>query len=409
MSLLADMFRAKVASMDYNMKNEATDEVGYPTGFLNFDFTNGFIAEELDPSTAKVNQYFNLGITDGTFVTFIGNTGTGKTTFVCQIAANIARQFKTATIFEDSVEGGLTFTRRLSLSLFTAEEYKKRYIIRNTGITAENFYKRIKMIHDMKIQNKDKFIYDTGHKDMYGNPIMKLEPTIYILDSIAMIMPEKYAEEDELSGNSAAAASARVITQIFRTIIPMLKAANIILIGINHILEDVSMNAMPKKVSVPYLKQGERMPKGRTVTFLANNIIRIENVAKLTADKEYKIEGSVVEISILKSRTSGKKGGTRVIYDFDNGFDPWLSLLRFMKDNNLLYGAGVSLSVDPEKKYKFSQGNFRGKINNDPEFRKFFMDTVLHYLKQIPTKRDVVAEDSDVDELLNNQDIFKLE
>ena len=409
MSLLADMFRAKVASMDYNMKNEATDEVGYPTGFLNFDFTNGFIAEELDPSTGKVNQYFNLGITDGTFVTFIGNTGTGKTTFVCQIAANIARQFKTATIFEDSVEGGLTFTRRLSLSLFTAEEYKKRYIIRNTGITAENFYKRIKMIHDMKIQNKDKFIYDTGHKDMYGNPIMKLEPTIYILDSIAMIMPEKYAEEDELSGNSAAAASARVITQIFRTIIPMLKAANIILIGINHILEDVSMNAMPKKVSVPYLKQGERMPKGRTVTFLANNIIRIENVAKLTADKEYKIEGSVVEISILKSRTSGKKGGTRVIYDFDNGFDPWLSLLRFMKDNNLLYGAGVSLSVDPEKKYKFSQGNFREKINNDPEFRKFFMDTVLHYLKQIPTKRDVVAEDSDVDELLENQDIFKIE
>ena len=62
-----------------------------------------------------------------------------------------------------------------------------------------------------------------------------------------------------------------------------------------------------------------------------------------------------------------------------------------------------------EKKYKFSQGNFREKINNDPEFRKFFMDTVLHYLKQIPTKRDVVAEDSDVDELLDNQDIFKVE
>ena len=38
MSLLTDLFRAKVANMDYNMKNEATDEVGYPTGFILLDF-----------------------------------------------------------------------------------------------------------------------------------------------------------------------------------------------------------------------------------------------------------------------------------------------------------------------------------------------------------------------------------
>lgn len=406
MSLLAELFRNKVSKMDYNMSAEAADDVGYPTGFLNFDFVNGYIAEELDPSSGQMSQYYSLGITDGSYVTFIGNPGTGKTTLVCQIAANIARQFPTSTIFEDSIEGGLTHTRRLSLSQFTAEEYKKRYIIRNTGVTAENFYQRIKMIHDMKTQDPGKFTYDTGRKDMYGKPIMKLEPTIYILDSIAMIMPAKYTEDDELAGKSAGAASALIVTQIFRTILPMLKAANIILIGINHILEDVNMSAMPKKQSTPYLKQGERMPKGKTITFSANNIIRIENVFKLKADEAFKVEGSIVDVSLVKSRTSGKKQGTRLILDFDNGFDPWLSLMQFLKDNKLLYGAGVSLSFEEEKKFKFSQASFREKVLTDVEFRNEFMKTVLHYLKQIPTKRDVLAIDNHIDQLLTSASIY---
>jgi hypothetical protein len=77
------------------------------------------------------------------------------------------------------------------LSGFSEQEYKDRYIIRNTGINAENLYKRIKMIHDLKVQNPQQFLYDTGHRDLSGNPIMKMEPTIYIIDSIALLMPEK--------------------------------------------------------------------------------------------------------------------------------------------------------------------------------------------------------------------------
>lgn len=405
-SLLATMFREYVAPMDYAMRSEAVDDIGYPTGFLNFDYTNGYIAEQLDASTGEVSQYYNIGITDGSFVAVIGNTGTGKSTFVIQIAANIARRFKTSTIFEDSLEGGMTVARRMSLSMFSDEEYKTRFIVRNTGITAENFYERIKIIHDLKMKHINDFLYDTGYRDMYGNPIMKLEPTIYILDSIALLNPEKYTEEDKLSGNSAAAASAKVAAQVLRSIIPMLKSANIIFLCINHILEDVQMSVMPKKQPIPYLKQGERMPKGRTVTYLANNIIRIENAQKLQADKEFKIEGSVVDVSILKSRTSGKKQATKLILDFDNGFDPWLSLFKFLKENNLIYGSGVSMSLDKDKVYKFSQGTLREKINTDPEFRNALLNTALFYLKQIPKKRDIEAENNMIDSLLSSPDLL---
>ena len=408
MSLLSKLFRAKVANMDYNMANEATEDIGYPTGYLNFDFLNGYQTDERDNVTGLIRKYFSLGITDGSYVAFIGNTGTGKTTLVCEMAANIVRPFRTSTIFEDSLEAGLTHARRRSLSKFSDQEYKDRYIIRNTGISAENVYKRIKMIHDMKTSQAADFMYDTGRKDLYGNPIMKLEPTIYIIDSIALLMPEKYTEEDELKGNSAGAASALGVTNLFKFIFPMLKAANIILFGINHILEDVNMSIMPKKQVIPYLKQGERIPKGRTVTFLANNIVRVENVAKFKPEDPYKIEGSLVEVSLVKSRSSGRKIGTRLVFDFDNGFDPWLSLLQFMKDRKLLLGAGASLYFEPEKKYRFSQSTFREQIFNDKEFRDAFMASVLPHLKQIPAERDIMAHDDHVSDLLSSPDIFSI-
>lgn len=404
---LSQIFRAKIADMDYNMTQEATEDVGYPTGYLNFDFLNGYQTQGYDPASGQIISYFVIGITDGSYVAFLGNTGTGKSTFVEQIAANIVRPFKTSTIFEDSLEAGMTTERRRSLSKFSKEEYNLRYIVRNTGINTENFYKRIKMIHDIKTKDPQKYSYDTGRRDIYGNPIIKLEPTVYILDSIPMLMPKNYSEEDELAGKSAGAASALVVTNAFRTLFPMLKAANIILLGINHLLEDVNMTAMPKKQTVPYLKPGERIPKGRTVTFLANNIVRLENAAKYKPDEGYKIEGSLVDISLVKSRSSGKKIGTKLIFDFDNGFDPWLSLLKFLQDRKMVYGGGSSFSLDPEKTYKFSLGNFRDHLE-DPGFRKYVLDIALPVIKQIPSERDVLAKDDHVSDLLNAPNLFSV-
>ena len=409
-SLLSDMFREKVSKMGYDMRNEAVPAIGYPTGFLNFDYLNGYIATEKNPETEEYEEYYNLGIEDGSYVSFIANTGVGKSTLVCQIAANIARRFETTTIFEDMIEAtGMNDSRRLELSKFTEDEYKKRYIIRNTGVTTESIYARIKMIHDLKIEHPEDFLYDTGRRDLQGKPIMKLEPTIYIIDSIAMLMPEKYIEEDELAGKSMGAASALIASNVFKMIIPLLKSANIILFGINHILEDVQMTAMPKKNPVPYLKQGERIPKGRTATFLANNIIRLDNANKLKVDEGYHIEGSVIEASLVKSRASGKKKPTRLVLDFANGFDPWLSALETMKYNKLLYGGGASLAVDPEKQFKFSLGTFRDKVLNDQEFRNAFVKHALDYLKTtVMRSASTNIDENHIDDLISNPDLFKV-
>ena len=259
--MLSTLFREKVSKLkDYRMKSETEFDVGYSTGFLNFDFKNGAVIHV--KSEDKDFKYYSVGITDGSMVMVIGRSGCGKTTFILQAAANIIRPFKTSCIFFDEIEAGATTARKEMLTKFYGEEFKHRVISRNSGITAENFFERVKMIYDLKMENRADYEYDTGLYDTSGNRIYKLEPTVYMLDSLALLMPATYTEEDELSGQMAATATAKANAAIFKRIIPMLKSANIILFVINHILEEVNINPMMRtKSQVSYLKQGEKLPK----------------------------------------------------------------------------------------------------------------------------------------------------
>ena len=260
----------------------------------------------------------------------------------------------------------------------------RRYIIRDKGITAENFYERIKMIHDMKLANRDDFIYDTGKLDSFGNPIMMFEPTVYILDSVALLMPKNVLEQDELGGTMSTTAGAKVVTQVFRGIIQMLKAANIILIAVNHILDDVSITGRPKKPSLAYLKVGETLPKGKTIIYLANTIIRLDDVTKLKGDEKYKVWGSLVEATLVKSRSARSNQKTTLLFNHDTGFDPILSSLIFMQNTDRIHGAGIGLYLDDHKDMKFSMGNFKEKMQNNEEFFNTFTAAYIEELKKIP-------------------------
>ena len=253
-SLLSTEFRKKVGkSKDERIKTEATSGVGYPTGFLSFDFLNGTVVHTKSEVLPKYNS---IGVLDGSVNIVIGRAGCGKSTFVEQCAANITRPFDNSCIFVEHVEAtGMSDVRRQAITGISGKEYENKYIIRDSGVTSENFYERIKMVHDIKISNKEAYMYDTGLVNTLGNKIEKLQPTVFILDSLAMIMPEKFTDEDELSGQMAATAGAKALASIFRRIIPMLKAANIILFIVNHITQKVEINAFAKKkAQLSYLK-----------------------------------------------------------------------------------------------------------------------------------------------------------
>lgn len=380
-SLLATMFREKVSKMKDVKMEEGQISVGYSTGFLNFDFINGTIMY-----AKKENQqlkYYSVGITDGSMVMVIGRSASGKSTMTVQMAGNIIRPFKTSCIFQDDIEGGMTSpSRRAKLTKMDPETLKDRYIYRNTGITIENFYERLKMIHDMKLQNRGSFEYDTGLYDSYGNRIYKLEPTVYILDSLAVIMPEKYTEEDELSGQMSATATARANASVFRRIVPMLKAANIILFVINHITEKIEGMVHTQGLT-GYLKQGESIPGGRNPIYLSNNLLRVDDREKLKETEGFGIAGSIVEVTLVKSRSNRAGQVARLVFDQNNGFDEELSLFLMLKQYGKVKGAGAFLYLGERSDIKFSQKQFKRKIHENPELMDVFMTEAMAVLQTI--------------------------
>lgn len=385
MGLLATKFREKTSKeKDVRMKKEAEQDVSYSTGFLSFDFMNGTVVHVNKKDGTKY-QYNSIGIVDGSMVMVIGRSGCGKTTFIMQSASNIIKPFKTSCIFHDDIEGGITKSRKEKLTGLHGQELNERYISRNSGITAENFYERIKMIHDIKvIENREEFEYDTGLLSTDGDPIYKLEPTVYILDSLAMLMPEKYTDEEELSGQMSATAAAKTNSSLFKRVIPMLKEANIILFIVNHITEKVEINAFSKTPAlVSYLKPGETLPGGRAPIYLSNLLIRLDDGTKLKEKDGFGINASIVDITILKSRTAPVNSTVSLIFNYSEGFDEELSLFYLLKEFGYINGAGAYLYIGDRSDIKFSQKMFKTKLSESPELQEIFAEYCMKALSEL--------------------------
>ena len=221
--------------------------------------------------------------------------------------------------------------------------------------------------------------------DTQGNRIFKLQPTVVILDSLAMLMPRDLTEGGEIAGSMTITSVAKVNTQLVKRIIPLLKSANIIWFMItdkffeflspyyfiNHILPDPS--PIPKKAQVAWLKIGERCPGGETAIYLANNLLRIDDSSKLSADKDLGINGINVDIQLVKSRTNRPGVSVPMILDYDTGFSPELSLYALLKKHKKINGAGAYLYIGDHSDHKFSQKNILKELK-DPEFAKIFME-----------------------------------
>lgn len=377
MGFLSERFREQVKkTKDVTQISEMNYTVSYPTGFLPLDFANGYCMEtKSQPGEIK----YQLGLADGSINMVIADSGVGKTTFVCQAACNIVRPFKTSTIFFEEAEVGANIPRIKALSGFTDEEFADRFIIRDSGITTESIYRRVKTIYDIKMENYDEYTYDTGLIDDYGKPVIKFEPTIVIIDSIKMVMPEKISDQE--ATNMSGAQTAKANSDTYTRMVPMCRMANIILITINHITVDVNVGITPKKADLAFLKQGEKISGGRSLSYIQNNIFRFDIASKLKKEETFGINGSIVYVDIVKSRSS--ECGRRIcklVFNQEGGYDPDLSLFLYLKDNGLLEGSGAYLKL-PGCETKFSQRKFKELLYSDQEFYNAFVNLCVTNLK----------------------------
>lgn len=405
---LHEKFREKVSKLKVSgVANVAEFDVLYPTGFLALDYLNGTVVHV--ESEERNFTYNAVGIVDGSANTFIGRSSSGKSTLAIQIAGKIVKPFiknkMDSGIYIDDIEGSLPQVRKEFLLGLSQEEITDYVEIRNSGITTENLYQRIQAIHDIKVENRKDYEYDSGLFDTYGNRIFKLVPTVYIIDSLPMLLPEEVAEKDELSGSMTASSIAKSNTQLLKKVAQFCKEANIILFTINHILDEIQMGFIPKAAQISGLKQGERLPGGKAAIYLANNMFRTDDSLTLKADKDFGIDGSVVTLTLIKSRTNATKRSVPLIFNKTEGyFDNILSLFMLLKNEGRIKGAGVGSYLEGCPDVKFSQKNFKQQLENHKELRDAFSQECYNVLCTfLSDTRNRHSEDDSLEDDIFNQ------
>ena len=391
-SILISNYRRSANKIDKRIR-EATGDVAYPTGFLTLDYLNGAMIHVENPEKNMDFWYASVGVLDGAGTMLIGRTGCGKSTLMLQMAANIVRPYKTSAIFYNDIEGGMADSSMETLCRMTSDELKGRMFYRNEGITIENIYKTVQWISDEKTNNRDLYEYDTGLYNMYGERIFKLEPTVLCIDSWPVLMPESVTEEDEMSGQMTTTGTVKRAADLVKRIVSVEKAANIIVFTINHIMDDVQIGIFKKKTQTAYLKQGERLPGGKTALYLANNMFRLDDGTKLKESEGLGVSGFIVDISCVKSRTN--KGGKSVplVFTGARGFDPDLSMYMYLKSEGYIIGSGASFYLTDYPNMKFSQKGFLEKLYSDEEFQQAFATVAHKALQPLLSERKLTEDE----------------
>lgn len=394
MGLLANKYRETRGKNDLG---EAKTSFAFKSGLDILDFKNGKL---VTPRGHK--PYYSTGIEEGSYVMFIGRSGSGKTSLAIQMACNIVRPYENGEVYLDDVEAATSITRVKQLSGWSDDEIEEKFIHRNVGITSEEFYRNINKIYKLKMEMKDQLTITTDKVDDKGQPIEILEPTVYILDSLAVLSTDAISEEEELSGQMSQTAVARANAAIFRRILPKLKQANIILFVINHVNQKVNINPMmPTKAQINYLKQDESIPGGNTPLYLANNIFRVDTASKLTSDKEYGIDGFMTKITIIKSRSNRAGQEIDLVYNQNRGFDNIYSNFTLLKQEKRIGGAGRSFYIQGCDNVKFAQKTFKEKLMAEAELQRVYKSTMRDLLSQF-----IYSDDTEVpvEEELNTSD-----
>lgn len=386
MSLGLEMFLAARKSKKTNDMN-VTTPVAYSTGFMPLDYLNGQRIQIFDENDNVIKEYDSVGFVEGTMVTIIADPGLGKTTAAIQFAADIASRFDGSFVVHEDIEQASHINRVRNITYKSPGWIRNHYAIYQDTHT-ENIIDRFIDHAKMKLNNRKEFEYDTGLQDMYGNKIIRLKPTAVIIDSLAMMRSEEVSFSDDgknkddieqVSSNMFAARVAKFNSEMFRQILPYAKKANIILFVINQINRKINTGFVPQARDLVGLGENETIGGGRASLYLANNLLRFKNKGQLKQDKDYGINGHIVEATFYKSRTNASNVPCELIFDKQNGFSPVLTLLHFAFNNNLVIKKGNKYVLPGHEDDPFSKKTFISTVAKNPRMLNTLYDICLPY------------------------------
>ena len=241
------------------------DVISYKTGFPILDYYLGYKVNIYDENDNIAEQYPSIGISAGCFVTAIGKPSTGKTTMMVQIASNIVRDFDNGAVIHYDLEKALNYSRIQVLSRFRMQDMAAgKYILKQEKTSIQDIKSAIMQIYKEKTSNPEKYKYNTGKKNEFGEEVWIYEPTCVIIDSIPMLSThvnendkKDAAKLEEISSQTDRMRLTGEIGRFYSELQQYIREANIIVFSINQIKTNPNMGIVKSPSEILYLSQDE--------------------------------------------------------------------------------------------------------------------------------------------------------
>lgn len=370
--------------------------ISYKTGIPQLDYYLGYRVNILDGDNGENNSYPSLGITGGSFVTFIGKSSTGKTTAAVQIAANIVRPFDCGTVLHFDLEQSMNYSRIQVLTKMKTSEMKDKYVLKQGNTSINDIKKSIMDVYMEKINNPDLYKYDSGLLNEFGEEIHTFVPTVVIIDSIATLTPgfnendkKERTKAEEVSSQTERMRVTAEIGRLYTELMPLIRTANIIVIAINHIKTNPQLGFIPQPSEILYLSQNETLPGGKAPTYLAHILIKFVAIGSEKYNKdENGFDGFGVRLEIIKSRVNQAGQCVNLVYDKLRGLDALRSTVFFAKSLGLTGGNKNKFYFlsDPEK--TFTLTNINEDFRENRELFKIMYKNVIPQLETVLSQVD---------------------
>lgn len=382
--------------------------VAYKTGFPVLDYYMGYKVNVFNKDGQPDYTYNSLGITAGSINTLIGKSHTGKSSFAIQLASNIVRPFPNGTVIHCDLEGATSYTRVAALSKYTPTEMKEgKYVLRQMNCSIEEIKMMISKIYLEKKNNPDKYTYDTGKVNEFGDPIVAFEPTCIVIDSVASLTT--YVNENtkdgvmklgEITSQTEVMRVTAEIGRFLKESIEMMKATNIIMFLINHIKAKPPVGT-PQAPELRGLKQDETMPCGKAVQYYSNTMIRLTSIGSEKYENETDgFNGFGVVAQFIKNRSNEDQTTVPLVFDKVNGYDSLRSSISYAKANEMLGGNRNGYYFVDNKEQKFTQREVHKCFSENRELYKVMYNHILPLLDKVlstssPDVNQVLEEEMD--------------
>ena len=384
------------------------------TGFPLFDYYFGSAVNVHDEMGKIIRQDARIGQAAGSFNLIVGGSGSGKTTFAVQLAANIIRQFKHANVIHFDCEQRFDMSRAETISGLPSEYFANDlYEIRAGMIGLDTIQETIVKVWSNKMKLKDELTVKASHVDEFGKPVEMLEPTVIIIDSITTVLSETVSADsnkdvtdaEKLRSNTDGARDAKTMRGLLRDVLPQRKEANIIIYGISHINSNMSMNAfLPPAKQQNYLKQDESIPGGKSMIYAPYSIIKL--IAKPSDDFTEDADGfagHIVLVEPIKSSSNQSGNNSKgvsfeLVFRQKYGFDSLRSLILYGRDQGIIEGNKGRLKFKDNPEYVFSWKNIYSDVKEKP----IWQDVKRFIIPRLDEKLSHVS----VDELNSNGNLL---